>query len=194
MMFAPKKVYFYITGFGKFANILENPSTHLVNALPRLLKNQANTHLAHSEIVTVSCEDCDVALDRIYAKVQKNLQRSNGTRHIILNFGVAASRHEFSLECRAKNIKDFRFPDERGNVFKSQPIEGDDTSQVKFTTINLETICKTLSSKHKVSVSDNAGEYICNYMLYKHLQRSQILANPKVESFFVHIPTFESIP
>ena len=43
-------------------------------------------------------------------------------------------------------------------------------------------------------MSDDAGEYICNYMLYKNLQRSQTLANSKVESFFVHIPTFETIP
>jgi len=35
----------------------------------------------------------------------------------VLNFGVAASRKEFSLECIGKNIKDFRFPDECGNVF-----------------------------------------------------------------------------
>jgi pyrrolidone-carboxylate peptidase len=76
----------------------------------------------------VSCEDCDIALDTIYAKVQKNLQRSNGTRHIVLNFGVAAGRKDFTLECRGKNIKDFRCPDERGNVFKNLPIEGSDTT------------------------------------------------------------------
>ena len=61
-----QRVCFYVTGFGKFANILENPSTHLVKALPRLFKQSnlvGRAHLAHTEIVTVSIEDCDTALD-----------------------------------------------------------------------------------------------------------------------------------
>ena len=70
--------------------------------------NLSNTKLVHSEIVTVSCEDCEVALDKIYAMVKQNLARNYGSRHIVLNFGVAASRKEFSLEVIGKNIIDFR--------------------------------------------------------------------------------------
>ena len=114
-----------MTGFGKFANILNNPSTYLVRALPKLLKkvNLPKAKLVHSEVVTVSCEDCEIALDQIYALVKQNLARNHGSRHIVLNFGVAASRKEFSLEVIGKNIKDFRVQDERGNVFKNLPIE-----------------------------------------------------------------------
>ena len=48
--------FFYITGFGKFANVLENPSSKLVELLPELLKRKAlkNVELAHCEVVTVA--------------------------------------------------------------------------------------------------------------------------------------------
>ena len=37
------KVMFYITGFGKFGPVLENPTTKLVNALPQLLASSDKT-------------------------------------------------------------------------------------------------------------------------------------------------------
>ena len=62
--------YFYCTGFGKFGNILTNPTTDLVGALPALLQshpeNERSFKLKHHEIVTVAIADCDEALDRIY--------------------------------------------------------------------------------------------------------------------------------
>ena len=36
-----KKVYFYCTGYGKFGNVLENPTSILVRDLPDLLSAQA---------------------------------------------------------------------------------------------------------------------------------------------------------
>lgn len=136
-----------MTGFGKFANILNNPSTYLVRALPKLLnqKNLPNVFLAHSEIVTVSIQDCDETLDQIYAKVKRNLSRNQGSKHIVINFGVAASRKEFSLETIGKNIKDFRVPDERGNQPLKTPIETDKpVSFVRKTTLEMQEPCSSL--------------------------------------------------
>ena len=112
------RTYFYVTGFGKFANILENPTTHLVRSLPKLIRQSQlpiHTKLDHSEIVTVSIQDCDTALDQIYSRVASNMKKNHGAHHLVLNFGVAAGRSAFSLETLGKNIKDFRVPDERGN-------------------------------------------------------------------------------
>ena len=108
-------MFFYITGFGKFGNVLENPTSILVGKLPDLLTEPANAskfHLAHSEIVTTAIQDCDEALERIYARVQNCSQAEH---HVIVNFGVAASRRTMDLENIGKNINDFRLPDERGN-------------------------------------------------------------------------------
>ena len=50
-----KKTHFWVTGFGKFGNILENPTTYLVKALPDILKQCAvEIHLDHTEVIDVS--------------------------------------------------------------------------------------------------------------------------------------------
>jgi len=152
-----QKTYFYVTGFGKFANILENPTTYLVRALPELLKNnpQANVHLAHHEIVKVAVEDCDERLKKIYQKVKRNLNSGNGSNHVVINFGVAAGRKLISLETLGKNIKDFRCPDERGNKFEKCPIDpfcGQD-KKIYCSSLNLERVCDIMKKTYPVELS-----------------------------------------
>ena len=110
-------MFFYVTGFGKFGNILENPSSIVVRDLPNILSQQSSEgrpfHLKHSEIVTVSIEDCDEALERIYANMHGC--KSNAEHHVVINCGVADGRPGFDLENIGKNLKDFCIPDERGN-------------------------------------------------------------------------------
>ena len=108
--------YFYCTGFGKFGNVLTNPTTKLVETLPNILKsipeNDKFFKLKHSEIVTVAMQDCDAAIQRIYNMVHEN--HGDADRHIIVNFGVAAGRDKFTLEVKGKNYMHFTCPDERG--------------------------------------------------------------------------------
>ena len=65
--------YFYCTGFGKFGTVLENPTSKLITALPSLLtqvnENNRSLKLKHSEVITVSIQDCDEAVNRIYQMV-----------------------------------------------------------------------------------------------------------------------------
>ena len=112
-----KKVFFYVTGFGKFGPILENPTTYLVRDLPSLIdqvsQQQRDWHLEHHEIVDVTIQECDIALDRIFAMVAE--KRTQADHHVVINFGVAANRGSFCLENIGKNIADFIIPDEGGN-------------------------------------------------------------------------------
>ena len=56
-----KELVVFMTGFGKFGKILENPTTKLSKALPELLKEKPieNVSLAKNYVVTVAMEDCD---------------------------------------------------------------------------------------------------------------------------------------
>ena len=65
------------------------------------------------KVVDVSIQDCDEAVSDIVSSI---LEAPKDETHLILHFGVAAGRKCFSLENRAKNILDFRCPDERGNT------------------------------------------------------------------------------
>ena len=84
--------FFYCTGFGKFGDILENPTSKLIEALPALLaqvvENDRILKLKHKEVVTVAMQDCDEAVNRIYQMVSE--QHGEADRHIIINFGVSA--------------------------------------------------------------------------------------------------------
>ena len=63
-------------------------------------------------------------------------------------------------------------------------------SEDKFCCFDLDPVCSDLCDE-KVRVSDNAGEYICNYMFYSALKHAE-----KIDSctaLFVHFPTFQNV-
>ena len=162
-----------MTGFGKFGDVVENPTTFLVNALQETVKEcEVEIHLEHSEVVDVSIQDCDVAIESIYKKIAISAKENPEDRHIVMNLGVAARRPMFCLEAIGKNIKDFRFPDERGNQPLNEPIRASDTTDFKIEcSLDLDKACTTLITKgHNVQKSHDAGEYICNYTYFRSLE------------------------
>ena len=63
-----KEIILFFTGFGKFGKIIENPTTHLSNAINKLLEEKPidNLTLFNNQVVKVAIEDCDEALAGIY--------------------------------------------------------------------------------------------------------------------------------
>ena len=100
--------------------------------------------------------------------------KSKPGNYLILNFGVAAGRKCFSLESTAKNIMNFGCPDERGNQPLNQIITESYRNGCTLDTHALTDIdCQKLRDKiscDKVEVSQNAGEYLCNYVFFKALE------------------------
>ena len=146
----------------------------------------------------MAVEDCDQALFEIYGKVKKNLAQGKGSKHMVVNFGVAAGRTMISLETLGKNIKDFRVADERGNKFAQLPIDPgfDKDQKISCSSLNLAAVCDLMKKTHPVELSTNAGEYICNYMYYKNLKIQCELASQypgRVHSLFVHVPQFDKV-
>ena len=112
-------------------------------------------HLAHHEIVKVAVEDCDERLKKIYEKVKRNLSSGKGSKHMVVNFGVAAGRKMISLETLGKNIKDFRVADERGNKFVKCPIDPNFSQDKKIhcSSLNLAAVCNMMKKSHPVELS-----------------------------------------
>ena len=71
-------------------------------------------HLEHSEVVFVSIQECDKALERVYGRMQE-CQTGGPEHHVIVNCGVAAHRPGFDLENIGRNIANFCIPDEGMN-------------------------------------------------------------------------------
>lgn len=63
-----RKVVLFFTGFGKFGPVLENPTTFLSRSLKDLLAKEPieGLELHEAHVITVSIEDCDEALAKIY--------------------------------------------------------------------------------------------------------------------------------
>ena len=112
---------------------------------------------------------------------------------MIVHFGVAAGRPDFCLEHKAKNIMDFRCPDERGNTPIGQLI-CDKSGDCLETSLKIDDVCQSLKAggHQKTRKSNNAGEYICNYMFYRALQNIEA-KKVKGTAVFVHVPAFNSV-
>ena len=119
----------------------------------------------------MSIQDCDEALERIYKLV--NDGHSSAEHHVVINFGVAASRRGFCLENIGKNIQDFSIPDERGNQPRNCSIDqGLDQSHTMQCDLDLSKVNERLQAKgHACGISQDAGDYICNYTYYRNLQK-----------------------
>ena len=142
--------YFYCTGFGKFGQILHNPTSKLIEALPALLntsnENNRSLKLKHHEIITVAIQDCDEAINRIYEMVCAS--HGEADRHIIINFGVADGRPAFTLETLGKNCKIFSIPDERGNTPVNEAIDTEqELTHKRYSSLKLTETCEVLKSK-----------------------------------------------
>eukprot|EP00347_Sterkiella_histriomuscorum_P015285 403357607 len=195
----------FVTGFGKFQKVSENPTTHLSRAIPSLLEqNQIeNLTLNSTQVVTVSIEDCNEALKQIYEEINKMQLKDQFRDHcdrrhyIVIHFGVYQGSGKFNVEVQGKNIKDFRIPDENGNTPLNECINGSlDIKHCIQTTINVDSIVEKLQQQgHNVQKSFSAGEYICNYTYYCSLQNKneKVVDSSLVDTLFCHVPTFAEI-
>ncbi|KAI9908390.1 hypothetical protein PsorP6_004684 [Peronosclerospora sorghi] len=181
----PQKRDVYVTGFGKFGDVAENPTTLLV----KNLAEHAKVTEAHVLEVSVKC--CMETLANIYARAEERKRPC-----ILLHFGVSPDACTFLLEQAAYNIADFRIPDERGYVATNEAIvEGEPDYFV--TKVPLVEMLKTLQTVHpKIAISTNPGRFICNYVYFLSLvwtERQAAKYNSEYLTLFVHVPAFQNV-
>lgn len=71
-----KEIVLFVTGFGKFGKILENPTTVLAQNICKLLQDNPipNLNLHKNYVLKVAIQDCDEGLEEIYAQVNKMIE------------------------------------------------------------------------------------------------------------------------
>jgi pyroglutamyl-peptidase len=106
---------------------------------------------------------------------------------LALHFGVAAIKHGFQIETEARNFCRTS-PDAAGCLPATSKV-AEDGVDVRPVTIDAPAIAAHLSEKgYAVSLSDDAGGYLCNSVLYHSL----VLAEKRggvCPVGFIHIPT-----
>ena len=158
-----------LTGFGTFGDLASNPSEKLINSLKSELQNE----LYQLFVLPVSYSYCS---DWSKAHISESTS-------LVIHFGVSAKSKVINLETVGRNVIGSS-QDIDGFVPGSKVIEnGQNTIQ---TELDLDKVCKELQKTgFKCELSDNAGDYLCNYILYKSL-----MIAPE-RSFFVHVPPEE---
>jgi len=185
-----KKLTFHFTGFGKFLDIITNPSMILMQQLPKILAEDVRiqSKCVDFKVLHVSGENSKKELNQIFQKYKKD---KDGI-HVYIHFGVAASRSSISLECEAWNEATFRGPDECG----WQPDEECVNKEKEFGSnltckLDIPKILERLGDRYEVNASSDPGRFVCNWVYYNSMTKTSREDNSF--SLFVHIPTFETI-
>nr|WP_300001713.1 pyroglutamyl-peptidase I [Tissierella sp.] len=163
-----------ITAFDPFGGETINPA---LEALKLMKDNIRGAEIIKLEIPTVFKESIEKTVEAI--KKEKP--------DVVLNLGQAGGREGITPERVAINIDDAGIPDNKGN----QPIDETiykDGKNAYFASIPVKAIVKKLKeSGIPSSLSNTAGSFVCNHIMYGTLYNIQII-NPEIRAGFIHVP------
>ena len=162
-----------VTGFGPFPGVRHNPSGQIALAIGRSarLKRQGVQIAAHELIVTYA------ALPDLVELIDREKPDA------ILMFGIAARTKQPRLERRGENRTRPLSVDASGTRPKSRKL--DETAPlIRNVRVALEPLRLALQRQgFKPTLSNNAGAYLCNAVLFNALGEK-----PDAPCIFVHVP------
>lgn len=163
-----------ITGFDPFGGEDINPAYEVVK---KVKDNICGADVIKFQVPTAFNESIKRTTDKI-----KEINPD-----FVLNIGQAGGRTGISIERVAININDARIPDN----LNQQPIDEkiDETGQnAYFASIPIKNIVKAIKNKKiPAAVSDSAGTYVCNHLMYGILNYIY-KNNLNIKAGFIHIP------
>jgi len=113
---------FYITGFGPFAGVPDNPTKVLSEKLAKYIKqNEIPVTIKHSCVLKVAAKVVREEIDRLYSSIENMISEHKVNRAVILHLGVNYRGTKFQIEQCAYNVARFRVADELG----FQPQDGE---------------------------------------------------------------------
>jgi pyroglutamyl-peptidase len=168
-----------VTGFGPYGNERTNPTGDVVRLLDgKVVKG----HRVRGVRFNVSAREVSQKLPRIIDSLEPRL---------VLNLGLAPGRMDLNVERVAINIADFRIPDASGRRLVDTPIDPNGPAAY-FATIPIKKVVRSLLSDGvPASISNTAGTFLCNYIMYtslNHLAKNGLNA----KAGFIHVPNLPS--
>ncbi len=160
-----------VTGFEPFGNHSVNISGEIAKELDG---HEIRGHTIQSHVLSVDYEGSMLT--------SKLLDESSFAA--IIHLGLAENATNPRIEIRAKDILDFRIPDNSGRQVSDSQIsgKGDLLSTIKPEDWDIDGMIDS------PVVSDDAGEYLCNETLYRTLMK----INDNTPCFFLHLPLQQS--
>ncbi|MCP4326237.1 MAG: pyroglutamyl-peptidase I [Alteromonadales bacterium] len=168
-----------ITGFSPFNAQSMNPS--------QLLLPDLKTHFKNSTIKLFTLllpVEQHSAINESITAIEKYQP------DIVIALGQAAGRADITIERIAINIDDYPIADNAGNQPIDQPIY-EQGENAYFSTLPIKAIAQAIRSQEiKASISNSAGTYVCNHLMYGllHYAKVQDTKNKPLQVGFIHIP------
>ncbi len=163
-----------VTGFDPFGEDKINPAIESVKKLPDEIKG---VKIIKLEIPTVYMKSLE--------KIDEAIKEYNPD--VILSIGQAGGRPDITVERVGINVDDYRIKDNEGN----QPIDTkiyDDGENAYFSNLPIKAIVENIRKNNiPVSISNTAGTFVCNHVLYG-VQYLLDKKYPNKKSGFIHIP------
>lgn len=177
------KINLYITGYGPFHGITNNPSELLANKIKENKEMIEKLHNNQIQIKEISIMDVDVDyvkdyLTKLHEKILADDEKDQ--MHIVINMGVNANitKSVINLETTAKNyIYD-------GVKYDGKIIEDSDIKEI-LCKLDLNLI-QNILGKEISELSNDAGSYLCNYSYFFNSFYFKNKENFYCE--FIHLP------
>ena len=163
-----------ITGFDPFGGEPINPAWEAVKAMKDEIAGATITKL---QIPTV--------VNKSIAKVHEKMLELRPD--IIISIGQAGGRFGVTPERVAINVTDARIPDNEGNQPIDEPIFADGDAAY-FSNLPVKAMVQEIrNAGYPSTLSNTAGTYICNHVMYGILYYIQ-KEFPNVRGGFIHVP------
>lgn len=171
-----KKKCIHVTGFGPFGSFKENPSS--------IVGEEAVKELQKAKY-PITFESLETSIDAVEAFYKK----AKNPNVLMVHIGVNDFGKTIEIESQAKNIANFSIPDVNGVKCKNKPIL--DNYKLRHTLVSSLPVNDISKKFDFLNSSNDAGEYICNYIYFLALANSGMKNRGAV---FIHIPPLSTIP
>ncbi|KAL4498356.1 hypothetical protein ABPG72_013162 [Tetrahymena utriculariae] len=174
---------FFVTGFGPFGDVDDNPSSQLLKSITDVEKEQLN-------IIDVDTLEVSMKGVQQYHNRLKNLDLIMDESCIFLHFGVRRDIQKIYLEQCSYNNANFRMRDRQNEQPKNTKISEDqELDQCNYTVVNCNQLLESNQYlKEKCTLSTDPGRFLCNYVYFKTK-----IEYPNCPSLFIHVPHFTTI-
>ena len=163
-----------VTGFDPFGGESINPAWEAV----KVIKDE----IAGAEIVKMQIP---TLVGKSIAKIHDKMVEINPD--IVIAVGQAGGRFGVTPERVAINVTDARIPDNEGNQPIDEPIFADGDAAY-FSNLPVKAMVQEIKNAgYPTSLSNTAGTYICNHVMYGILYYIQ-KEFPNVRGGFIHVP------
>ncbi len=145
--------------------------------------------LAVEKLTTDCAELCKLEVPTVFLKsVQRAISKIDAIRpDAVIMVGQAGGRKSVTPERVAINVSDARIPDNEGNAPVDEPISKDGPAAY-FSTLPIKEMVRRMREKDiPAAVSDSAGTFVCNHLMYgvlDHISKKKY----NVPAGFIHIP------